>query len=140
MFGREVNLPCDVLFPRPQPEEPRESHEYVANLRHKMEECYEIARQTLKVYAERQKRDYDTRVAENQYKPGDLVDKRHPINKKLEIPWDGPFVVTEIKGKALYKIANKKRQMVVHHDLLKPCTSREIPKWVDSLREKLGGQ
>ena len=58
-----------------------------------MESCYEIAREHLKRSAEKQKRDYDSRVVEHKYRPGDLVYRRHHVPKKLETPWVGPFVV-----------------------------------------------
>ena len=29
MFGRELNIPSDILYPFPKPEEPDDIHEYV---------------------------------------------------------------------------------------------------------------
>ena len=47
MLGREVTLPVDVIFPLPQQDASVEEHDYVANLREKMEECFTIARKQL---------------------------------------------------------------------------------------------
>ena len=71
----------------------------------------------------RQKRDYDTRVAAKQYKPGDLVYKRYHVHKKLEIPWQGPFVVLKGLGNS--------------HDLLKPYLASFIPSWAIKLKEQV---
>ena len=48
VFGREVNIPGDLLFPFPRPEDPPDVHEYVVTLREKMEECYHIVWKDLK--------------------------------------------------------------------------------------------
>ena len=68
MLGREVTLPVDVIFPLPQQDASVEEHEYVANLREKMEECFTIARKQLHAASNRQKRDYDSRMVEHVYK------------------------------------------------------------------------
>ena len=63
MLGREINLPAEILYPRPKAEEAIECHEYVSKLRKKMEECYDLVRQHLKTSSELQKRNYT--VAQN---------------------------------------------------------------------------
>ena len=137
MFGREVHLPVDLLFPRPAAEEPKDTHQYASELVEKLHECYHIARDHLRAAAQRQKRDYDTRMIERQYKAGDLVYKRHHIRKKLEIPWRGPFVVLKGLSNSLYHITDKKKAQVVHHDLLKLYSSSFIPSWVVKLKERI---
>ena len=137
MFGREVHLPVDLLFPRPAAEEPKDTHQYASELVEKLQECYHIARDHLRAAAQRQKRDYDTRMIERQYKAGDLVYKRHHIRKKLEIPWRGPFVVLKALTNSLYHITDKKKAQVVYHDLLKPYSSSFIPSWAVKLKEQI---
>ena len=61
MFGREVNLPIEPLFPRLAYTEMPDAHAYVANLKLRLEECYTRARVHLKSTSQRQKRDYDTK-------------------------------------------------------------------------------
>ena len=131
MLGRQVTLPIDVLFPLPRTERQQEPPEYVANLREKMENCYELARAQLKLAAERQKKDYDTRIVEHIYKKGDLVYKRNPSQKKLERPWDGPFIVLKCVSPSVYLIKGKRKTTIVHHDRLKPCSleKNDLPKW-----------
>ena len=84
MLGREVNLPVDLLYPRPSVKDYPEVHEYVSTLRDRMEECHDIARKCLKKAAERQGRYHDTRINENLYSPGDLVYKWSPMQKKTQ--------------------------------------------------------
>ena len=114
MLGREVNLPVDIIFPSRQQDDSKEC-DYVL----KLESCYEIARENLRRAAERQKRDYDTRAGEKKYCPGDLVYKRHAISKKLETPWVGPYVVIQRLSDCVYKITDKRKASVLHHDQIK---------------------
>ena len=136
-LGREVHMPIDLIYPRPRAEEPPEVHEYVSRLRDEMEECYHSARENLRRMAEKQKRDYDTRLCEQKYERGDLVYKRHHIQKKLEVPWVGPYVIVRAMGDSIYKITDKKKATVVHHDRLKPYLSSFIPAWAVAVRRRL---
>lgn len=63
MFGREGHLPSHIMFPVPQTS-PVETGEYAKQLREQMEDTYYLAREHLKRNANRQKRDYDTRLSE----------------------------------------------------------------------------
>ena len=140
MLGREVNLPVDIIFPRKLPPPHEELHEYVAEMRDRMEECFELARECLSMTAERQKRDYDTRACENMYGLGQLVYKRSPVRKKLELPWEGPYLVLSSLGSSLYRVTNKKKALILHHDLLKPYTSEFVPKWAKKLRKQVNSK
>ena len=137
MLGREVNLPIDILYPRPSSQEPLESHEYVAQLRERMEQCFDIARDCLKKSAIRQKRDYDSRISENKYKPGQLVYRRSHNRKKLEKPWEGPYVVIKSLGDVVYQVTDKRKAVVLHHDMLKPYTSEFVPNWARKLSKQI---
>ena len=134
MFGREVNLPSDLLYPFPKPEAPPNVHDYVMSMREQMEDCYYLAREALRETAERQKRDHDTRIVEKQYQKGDLVMKLTSIGSKFDSKYSGPYVITERLSPAIYKIRNRKKTSVVHHDRLKLFVG-EKPKWVKSLRD-----
>ena len=84
MFGREINIPSNILYPFPRPEEPETVHEYVSDLRNSLEVIYHTVRKNLKISAQRQKRDYDSRIVENVYQRGDLVYKKEGAGKKLD--------------------------------------------------------
>lgn len=92
MLGREINLPQKILFPTPE-NELRNADEYVLETQTKMEEAYKLARKHLQVYAERQKRDHDSRITNKKYQIGSMVYKLDKtINKKFHSPWVGPYL------------------------------------------------
>ncbi len=96
MLAREVHLPIDLLFPLSPMAVPENSVEFVMELRARLEKCFTFARQHPKEASQRQKRNYDTKLKEQSYSPGDLVYRLNPNKKKLEIPWMGPWVVIKL--------------------------------------------
>ena len=98
----------------------------MAQLRLHMEKCYDLAREHLKTAATRQKRDYDTQIIADKYEVDDVAYKRNPIQKKLETPC-GPFVVIQVIGNCLYKVADIRKCQVIHHDWLKSYDSKSLP-------------
>ena len=55
-------------------------------------------------------------------------------SKKLNPIWVGPLLVTEVINPVLYRVHNRKREYVLHHDLLKRCEDRTIPFWLWKMR------
>lgn len=137
MLGREVRLPVDLLFPVPETEMPVNTAEYVVQLRARLEKCYDFARQYLQRASERQKHDYDTRLREQRYQPGDLVYRHNPNSKKLETPWLGPQVVTKKLSDVVYRVVNRKKSTVIHHDQLKPYPCAFVPGWARKIQRSL---
>lgn len=124
MLGREINISSSILFPFPKEKDYDNEDQYITRLRAKMMEVYSIARNHLKSYAERQKRDHDTRIFHRQYKVGSLVYKFDKnINKKFKSPWVGPYKVTKVLSPVVYEISYKNKIEIVHFDRLKSCTS-----------------
>lgn len=87
----------------------------------------------------RQKRTCDLRLHNHTYDVRDLVymiDSSTKIgqSKKLQKPWIGPFVVTGKLSPVLYRIKNRRKENVVHHDRLKRCSNRDTPIWLTRLR------
>ncbi|CAC5423873.1 unnamed protein product [Mytilus coruscus] len=106
-----------------------------------MRKIHEFARNSLRTSQLRQERDYDLRVVEHEYQPGDLVYKADSTTKvgqsrKLKSPWCGPFLVVSSRH-PLYTIRGRKGDSVVHHDKLKRCNDRDIPTWIKRLRHAL---
>ncbi|CAC5373042.1 unnamed protein product [Mytilus coruscus] len=95
MLGREVILPNHIIFPFPE-QSMFTNNNYVEKLQSQLEEIYHLARENLRASAQRQKKDYDTRVSQNQYNKGSLVYRLNQFCKKLTDKWLGPFVITEI--------------------------------------------
>lgn len=87
----------------------------------------------------RQKRTYDLRLHNHKYDVGNLVymtdlSTKIAQSKKLQKPWIGPFVVTGKLSSVLYRIKNRRKEKVVHHDRLKRCSDRDTPIWLTRLR------
>ncbi|VDH99307.1 Hypothetical predicted protein [Mytilus galloprovincialis] len=98
-------------------------------MRSKLEEIYQLAREHLRSSAVRQKKDYDSRISQNQFCKGSLVYKFNNIFKKLNERWSGPFVIVDILSPVLYKIKNRYKSETVHHDKLKKYQSDDVPAW-----------
>ena len=56
---------------------------------------------------------------------------------KLQPIWSGPWTVTQVISSVLYRIANRKRSIVAHHDFLKLCSDRNLPIWLLRKRHDL---
>ena len=136
MFGRETTMPVDLAFPLRQ-EKFEDTADYATDLQLKLAKCHELARTHLKQATQHQKRVHDTRMMQNTYIPGQLVLKRSHRHSKLSTPWVGPYVVVRQLSDSVYLIADKKRSYAMHHDLLKPFQTDQLPKWAEKLRGSL---
>ena len=139
MLGREVYSPLELQFPirNNHISHLTDQHRYAVELQERLSKCYLEARTKLKETAERQKRDYDTRTMKNAYDVESLVYKFNNVHHKFETPWSGPYIVLKKFSPAVYKIRNKHKSEVIHHDRLKPYTSREIPGWALKIRKSI---
>ena len=104
-----------------------------------MRTAHRDARQKLQQSQRRQKRDYDLRLEERKYSVDDAVYRFNRSivleqSKKLQPIWSGPWIVI---SSVLYRIANRKRSMVAHHDSLKLCSDRDLPIWLLRKRHEL---
>ena len=89
----------------------------------------------------RQKNYYDLKRT-TIYQVGDVVLKKNNAgvvgrSKKLNPVWKGIWVVNKIMSAVLLKIKNKKKDCVVHHDTLKKCGDRDLPRCVERLRGQI---
>jgi len=101
-----------------------------------------LARDKLQGAQFRQKKAYDIKLYQKTYNIGDIVyhiDSATRIgqSKKLRSPWKGPYLIVKVLSPVLYRIRQRKKEMVSHHDKLKPCEDRNIPFWIKRLRNKL---
>lgn len=143
MLGREVIQPVDLLtgtcklnfkVTEPSP--------YITDLKNTLEEVHTLARDKLQGAQFRQKKAYDIKLYQKTYNIGDIVyhiDSATRIgqSKKLRSPWKGPYLIIKVLSPVLYRIRQRKKEMVSHHDKLKPCEDRNIPFWIKRLRNKL---
>ena len=117
---------------------------YAARHREAMGIAHRIARQNLQQSQRRQRRDYDLRLEEKKYSVGDAVYRFNKSIllgqcKKLQPVWSGPWIVMEVISSVLYRISNRKRSLVTHHDSLKMCNDRNLHIWLRRKRHGLLG-
>ena len=137
MLGRETIQPIDLILGLPGPS-PQDPPTWVANLSKKLSEVHQLAREKIGNTQLRQKRDYDLKILEKTYSPGDVVYLRDTstkigISSKLRPPWTGPFLITVARA-PVYKLVGRKKTIVVHHDRLKPCNDSTYPLWLQRKR------
>lgn len=122
MLGREVNLSRNILFSDSNTCNFQSSTEYTQKLEKTLEKVYQTVREHLNTYAQRQKRDNDTRISQHHYQVDSLVYKfDNTINKKLRNQWVGPFKITKVISPVLYEIFRNNKREIIHYDKLKPC-------------------
>ena len=124
MFGRECILPVQLQVGCFPPNSTCETYnEYVNDLQIKQEQIFQLVRENLKKSVSRMKRDYDTRISQNNHNVGDLVGcldqtKIKGRCKKIEPQlWRGPFIITKKLSDLLFEIQGKPetRSKIVHH-------------------------
>jgi hypothetical protein len=145
MFGQEVNTPVEILMGLPAVNQERhEPAEYLTDLNKILQEAYQTVRKNLHVVQERQKKQYDKKIRECNYAKGDFVYKLVCATKvgesnKLRPIFQGPYLVTKVISPALYRIDDRKKSVVVHHDKLSRCMDRQVPFWLRKKRHDLLG-
>ena len=141
MLGREVMLPIDLMIGGLE-QKYDSAAEYVVKLKTILKQVHTLARDTLESSQMRQKRDYDLKLKTQSYEAGDLVYKLDSAKKvgqspKLQKVWKGPYLVVEVVSPVLFRIADRKKTYVLHHDRLKPCLDRDVPLWLRRKRSSL---
>ena len=144
MLGREVMQPIDLMFHANDRQATHPPRSYIERHCEAMRTAHQITRENLQQSQKRQKRDYDMKTEQNTYSVGDAVYKFNKAMtvgqcRKLQPVWLGPWIVVEVISSVLYRITNRKRSMVTHHDSLKLCGDRELPIWFRRKRNELLG-
>ncbi|XP_038044867.1 uncharacterized protein LOC119719465 [Patiria miniata] len=106
---------------------------YAMEVKTRLEEAFEVARQHVDGQQKRHKKLYDSRLYGSPYKPGDSVWLFCParyigLSPKLRSQWRGPCKVLKKFSDANYLVqvpSTTRQRQVVHFDRLKPCTLRE---------------
>ena len=141
MLGREVMLPIDIMIGGLE-QKYDSAAEYVVKFKTTLKQIHTLARDTLESSQMRQKRDYDLKLKTQSYEAGDLVYKLDSAKKvgqspKLQKVWKGTFLVVEVVSPVLFRIADRKKTYVLHHDRLKPCLDQDVPLWLRRKRRSL---
>ena len=144
MFGREVHLPIEVALGAVADPQPYQGEsQYVAQLRDKLLDIYQLVKNSFKIQLP--KRDNDPRITSKTYKVGDLVyfhDSTRTIGKSPKLKsdiWKGPFVVIKKFSDILFEIKSHSlgKSRILHFERLKPYTSDSVPEVVQKLRESI---
>ena len=136
MYGREVNLPVEVMAPPPPSQAFTCPNEYVEWIRAVLEQAFQFARHHLAASAERQKRCYDNRSNPRNFQAGHWVWYLYKpyCRLKFKCPWIGPCLVLRQLGRVNVEIqaSPEDKPKVVHVDYLKPYWAEDkVPeRWV----------
>ncbi|KAK3095414.1 hypothetical protein FSP39_014389 [Pinctada imbricata] len=127
MFGREVNLPVDLIFGRPINKTTVHVTQHCIDLEETLLKIHDHARTKMNLESNRMKKTYDYKISYNDYSVGDLVWLHNPRrrkgrNPKLQRPWEGPYTIIKIFNNVVFKITknSKSQPKTVYHDRLKP--------------------
>ncbi|CAG2219638.1 unnamed protein product [Mytilus edulis] len=145
MFGREIELPIDLIYgPHPQTENITDcSNEYLEKLQSNIFRVHNLARDKMIASSDRQKRQYDHKINARKYSVGDAVWVFNPTktkgkSPKLQCQWTGPFLIIEAYTDLIYKVKSSpnSRDRVLHHDRLKPFIGN-FNNWLQKSKDDL---
>ena len=143
MLGREIITPIEIVAGVASKLQSTETYpEYAKQLIKNLETAHSVARKHLKQSQQIQKRNYDLKVKETNFKKGDVVYRLNLASKvgesnKLKEVYSGPYIVTKIITPRVIQIRNRKRYFNIHHDNLKLCQDRVVPVWIERMKNKL---
>jgi hypothetical protein len=124
VFGRELRLPCDLMFRAP-PDKGQSEMNYAADVDERLRDTHYFARQHLKVASDGMKARYDQLANSAGFQEGDLVWLYRPFrgkSTKLQTCWEGPYTVITPINDVVYRVQRNSlaKRMVVHLDRLEP--------------------
>ncbi|MEW8545935.1 MAG: hypothetical protein AB2693_20630, partial [Candidatus Thiodiazotropha sp.] len=146
MYGQEVNCPIDLMYgPPPDRTDYECPIEYAEWLHSAMRHAFHATRENLKVAARRQKYYHDLTSSENDFQVGKFVWRFYPplADQKVEIDWDGPYLVIKKISELTYTIQKSptSRQINVHVDHIKAYRGDNSPiPWVGPNGEPIPGE
>lgn len=119
LFGRIASLPGKL---QRQPPPLYNFDDLVLEIKQKMQDCHQIARERLVKFKEMQRE----RVTSNSinFKENDLVLLRVESRQKLDPMWKGPYEIKKVRGSnAVIQAVGKRKHQEVHMNRLKPYFS-----------------
>lgn len=136
MFGREPNLPMDIILDNDTQVDNTSKSKYIESLKDSIKFSYGLALKNIQVAQARQKRNYDMKIKSSALKPDDLVlvkivafNGRHKLADKWE---HGPYVVINQPNDDIpvYRVKKQNGEgkiRVLHRNVLLPmCSSSNI--------------
>ena len=137
-FGREITAPVDIEFGLP-PGEKKKVQEYVLNLTEELEKVHETVRKNILEKMKVNKKRYDIKLLQREYKVGDVVyikdkTKKKDIPRKLRPVWKGPALVIHKYSSFVYKCRLYQKSLIVNHDMMKLSLGK-VPKWIERAKK-----
>ncbi|KAJ0173294.1 hypothetical protein K1T71_011470 [Dendrolimus kikuchii] len=132
LFGCKPYLPSSIYDINPTVTYP----DYIKNLKHRLINTRNIARENILRSKERSKHYYDQHTREISYNVGDMVyiKYHHRLRKALSPIWKGPYQVTAVHGNSNVTVQVNRRKIRYHfneiklaHDNSIPGPSRQVP-------------
>ena len=127
VFGQELSLPLNCMYPNPQENETTDSHKFVHNKQQAYHRAFELVRRNLNEKQKRRNAIYNEKVHGPTNKEGQKVLLYHPAiavgtTSKFGSPWKGPYVIENCLNVVAFGIKeeNSSKQQVLHYDRLKP--------------------
>ncbi|BHF75659.1 hypothetical protein SprV_0501875500 [Sparganum proliferum] len=130
--GRTFRLPIDSHLPNVELE-PFTTGSYVLELQELLRITNNLAREHLGSAYQRQKENFDAKIAGTPYQPDDLVLRFRPVppvgvSAKFFHPWEGPFRILRVISPTTYIIQDAAMPnsplITTHFDKLKPFRGR----------------
>lgn len=122
VFGYKADLPSIISR---EPEFRYTYDNYASQLKYRLQQNTQLAKQHIEESKQKSKRLYDTKINKPHYKVGDKVLLRNEQvkrdqNRKLTPIYKGPYIVTEILKEPNLTISIGTRTIKVHKNRLKP--------------------
>lgn len=136
MFGREARLPIDLLFRTEEQNQPENLNTYIKSLKSKLEQSYNLAKKSIQISQEKQKKNYDIKARGAVIQLGDKVlvkivafDGPHKLSDKWE---EDPYIVIsqpnrDIPVYIVKKENNTSKSRTLHRNLLLPIGHVDLP-------------
>ena len=129
VYGQEICLPIDFMYPNPNDHLPSSPNEFVSARKLAFQKAYESARSTLNQSQTRRNALYNRKAHGRLNQEGQKVLLHSPVvpvgkSPKFFCPWKCPYVIIQDINDVTHHIGDPltNKQLVVHYDRLKPFT------------------
>ena len=129
LYGRAARGPMQILkelWTGDCEDEIRNTYQYVLELRNRLEETCQLARESLYEVQGRQKHHYDKKARNRQFKVGQKVlVLLSTDSNKLVLQWKGPHEIKEVVNRTDYKADIEGNLKILHANILTAYQKRE---------------
>ena len=135
VYGQEVCLSIDFMYPSPIDQPPADNHEFVSARKIQFQKAYDSARMALNFNQKRCNAMYSRKVHGPAYQVDQQVLLHNPVfpvgkSHKFFSPWKGPYVILQCLNDVTSRIQEiaTQKELIVHYDHLElfhepPATS-----------------